>query len=350
MKILKTLWHRAKDGRWAIDAFCPLDLKGKITVDDTLFQVADDVVSTQASPVVGVPFLGIGTTQSFLGQSVVPIVANVHGENSLRCVGTGFFVSCTGLLITAAHVITDPIERDYGDAIEQDDITWIMRKLNFGVLVPTHPMFQQRGFAFYPFEWGMFLAEKRPHPIPFHGMDLKLNSDIAICKVPARPDGRAHQPLTVVQAGIRGTSLVVGGSVGAIGYPGMVDVDLMQTKHGGIVGEGHFVLHASTGQITEWLPDNLATKTVSTPGPCFSFDAKIPGGMSGGPIFDREGIYVHGVVSKGLDGAFGPENLSFGSMLAGSMGLPIARMNGASLLKLQSDGNEGMPILRGPGL
>jgi hypothetical protein len=80
MKILKTLWHRGKDGRWAIDAFCPLDLKGKKNADDTLFEVADGVVTNQASPVVGVPFLGIGTTQSFLGESVVPIVANVHGD------------------------------------------------------------------------------------------------------------------------------------------------------------------------------------------------------------------------------------------------------------------------------
>ena len=130
----------------------------------------------------------------------------------------------------------------------------------------------------------------------------------------------------------------------------MVDLDLVRTEHGGIVGRRNFVLHASTGEIAEWLPDNLETRTVSTPGPCFSFDAIIAGGMSGGPIFDREGVYVHGVVSKGLEGPSGPERVSFGSMLAGSMGLPIARMNGASLLKLQSDGNEGMPVLQAPGL
>src|SRR5262249_49672398 len=94
----------------------------------------------------------------------------------------------------AAHVITDPIERDYGDVSEHDDVTWMMRKLNFGVLIPTNPIFQQRGFTFYPFEWTMFLAEKRPNPIPFRGIELRLNSDIAICKVPARTDGRAHQP------------------------------------------------------------------------------------------------------------------------------------------------------------
>lgn len=72
--------------------------------------------------------------------------------------------------------------------------------------------------------------------------------------------------------------------------------------------------------------------------------------MSGGPIFDREGIYVHGVVNKGLEGESGPEKLGFGSMLAASMALPIARMNNLSLLQLQSEGKQGMPILRGPGL
>jgi hypothetical protein len=72
--------------------------------------------------------------------------------------------------------------------------------------------------------------------------------------------------------------------------------------------------------------------------------------MSGAPIFDREGIYVHGVVSKGLDGPSGPERLSFGSMLGPSMGLPIARMNNKSLLQLLTEGNEGMAVLNGPGL
>ena len=32
------------------------------------------------------------------------------------------------------------------------------------------------------------------------------------------------------------------------------------------------------------------------------------------------------------------------------MGLSIARMDGLSLVDIQTKGNEGMPILRGPGL
>jgi hypothetical protein len=350
MKILKTFWQKRSDGVWQGVAIQGLDLKGEHETPDDLFPVQQDIVLTQATPGPGIPFQSIGTIRSFVGESVVPVVANVHRENRLRCVGTGFFVSCTGLLVTAAHVITDPIERKYGGVTEHDDVTWLMRQLNFGVLVPTNPVFQRRGFVFYPFEWTMFLAEKRDNPIPFRGVDLKLSSDIAICKVPNRPDGAAHQPLAIVQRGIRGTSLVVGASVGAIGYAGMSDVELMNGENGAVVFQGNFDLHASVGNITEWLPDNSASKTASTPGPCFAFDARIPAGMSGGPIFDREGIYVHGVVSKGLEGACGPEKLSFGSMLAASMALPIARMNNSSLLQLQSEGKEGMPVLRGPGL
>jgi Trypsin-like peptidase domain len=132
-----------------------------------------------------------------------------------------------------------------------------------------------------------FLAEKRPNPIPFRGIDLKLNSDIAICKVPSRTDGRAHQPLAIVQSGIKGTSLVVGATVGAIGYPAMSDVELIQEADGSVIFEGKFEPYASVGKILERFPDNSALKTASTPGPCFSFDARIPGGMSGGAIFDR---------------------------------------------------------------
>jgi S1-C subfamily serine protease len=350
MQILKIFWRKRSDGVWAGDAIRGIDIKGGADAESDFFAVEDDLVLTQATPVKGIPFQGIGTVRSFMGASIVPIVAHVQGDSRLRCVGTGFFVSCTGLLITAAHVITDPIERKYGGVTEHDDVTWMMRNLHFGVLVPTNPVFQARGFVFYPFEWTMFLAEKRPHPIPFHGVDLKLNSDIAICKVPERTDGPAHQPLNVVQRAIKGASLRIGAAVAAIGYPAMQDVELTPDGNGTPAFQGSFDLFASKGNILEWLPDNATTNSVSTPGPCFSFEAKISGGMSGSPIFDREGIYVHGVVSKGLEGSAGPERLSFGSMLGPSMALPIARMNNKSLLQLLTEGNEGMAILSGPGL
>ena len=102
----------------------------------------------------------------------------------------------------------------------------------------------------------------------------------------------------------------------------MSDVDLAKDANDAIVFEGNFDLHGSVGNILEWLPDNSVSRIASTPGSSFSFDAKITPGMSGGPILDHEGIYVHGVVSKGLQGETGPEKLSFGSMLGPSNGTP----------------------------
>jgi hypothetical protein len=72
--------------------------------------------------------------------------------------------------------------------------------------------------------------------------------------------------------------------------------------------------------------------------------------MSGGPIFDREGLYVHGVISKGWEDEGGPTKFSFGSSLWPSMHLPISRMNGATLSELQGNHNEGMGVIRAPDL
>jgi trypsin-like peptidase len=342
LNLLKTFWGRRNDGVSYIAAMQGIELKGKLEADPEFFAVKDDLVLTQAP--------SIGTIRSVMGESIVPIVAHVPGQNTLRCVGTGFFVSCSGLLITAAHVITDPMDRKYGNVSELDDLTWYTQKLNFGVMVPNNPLMQRFGYHFFPFEWSMFLAERRPNPLPFMGIDLKLTSDIAICKVPQRQDGLSHQPLTMVQRGVQGIGMTVGTAVSAVGYPGMSDVELAQAENGDIVGDYNFRLHVSSGAILERFPDNLDKKEVPTPGPCFSFEARIPGGMSGGPIFDREGIYVHGVVSKGWEDEEGPARYSFGSMLGPSLSLPISRMNGATLLQLQASSSEGIPKFSAPGV
>jgi hypothetical protein len=103
-------------------------------------------------------------------------------------IGTAFFISCSGLLITAAHVITDPIDRRYGNAREGDDHVIETQGLAFGVLVPSNPLFQVPGFGFYPFEWSMLMAQPRDVPFSFRGVDVKITYDIAICKVRPRAD------------------------------------------------------------------------------------------------------------------------------------------------------------------
>lgn len=343
MKVLKLFWQQQHHGVFGIVAMQGLDLRGPEQTEKVFFPVHNDIVVTQHPPVAG-------TIRSVMGESIVPVVAIVDGEHIVRCVGTAFFVSCSGLLITAAHVITDPIDRKYGKVIENEDLTLRAREMNFGVLVPNNPLFQIPGYTFFPFEWSLFLAEQRAVPLAFMGLDLKLTSDIAICKVPAKAGNYPHQPLTLVQSGIVGTGIKVGSDAYALGYAGMSDFEVELNSARQIIAHKKFNLHGSVGKIIEFFPDNFEKREVPTPGPCFSFEAVIPAGMSGGPIFDREGIYVHGIISKGWEDESGAERFSFGSMIRPSMALPISRMNGASLDELQKSGADGIPVLHGSGL
>jgi photosystem II stability/assembly factor-like uncharacterized protein len=65
------------------------------------------------------------------------------------------------------------------------------------------------------------------------------------------------------------------------------------------------------------------------------------------------GLYRTYDVSKGWENEDGPENFSFGSMLAPAIGIPIARMGGASLNEMrrgQQGQKEGVAILFGAGM
>ena len=148
---MKTFFRTRKNGSWEIANGTSLSLKPEEGEASDFYRIADDLVMVQPDI--------IGTVKSVLGQSITPVVSHVPGESTLRCIGTGFFISCTGLFLTAAHVITDPIEAKYGDVSELDDLTWHAKRLNLGVMIPTNPLFQVPGFLFRPIEWAEFLAE-----------------------------------------------------------------------------------------------------------------------------------------------------------------------------------------------
>jgi Trypsin-like peptidase domain len=341
--ILKTHFHKRNDGKWAIDALKSIPLKPRDgSADDDFFSIEDDLVVDRPSL--------LGTIRSVLGQSIVPIVAQVPGEPVLRCLGTGFFISCSGFLITAAHVITAPIEKQYGSVTELDNRTWNFGSLVLGVMIPLNPVLQGSGYFFRDIEWATFLATRAEDPLPIRGVDLKLTSDTAICKVSPIAEGVPHQPLAIVQPGLVGTGMAVGKSATAIGYGEMRNVELQQHSQSVVSGDFSFGLHASTGAILERFPDNMTKRQVPTPGACFSAALRLPAGMSGSPIFDDEGIYVHGVVSKGWVDESGPARFGYGSMLAPSMGLRIEPLDNKTLRELSESDDHGFPQLRGPGI
>lgn len=337
LEILKLFFGRRGNGAWEIQAVASVPLKPKRAVDADFYAVENDMFVAQPNI--------IGTIHSVLAQSIVPIVANVPGETHLRCLGTGFFISCTGLLITAAHVITDPIDRQYGNTRELDEQTWHFGQLKLGVMLPVNPLAGFKGYIFRDIEWAGFLGERSTHPLPIRDVEIKLTSDTALCKVAALGEGIPHQPLPVIQPGLRGIGIAVGKSATAIGYAGMQDIELAMERSNVASGDFRFDLHVSKGTVLERFPDNAENRQVPTPGACFSASMKLPAGMSGSPIFDDERIYVHGVVSKGWEDEAGPISLGYGSMLSPLLGLPIRVLDGKTLLDLVKDQEHGIPKL-----
>ena len=343
LAILRTHFRKSKDGGWVIETLKSIPLKPRSgSGDANFFAIEDDLV-------VESPAL-VGTIKSVLGQSIVPIVAHVPGERILRCLGTGFFISCSGLLVTAAHVITDPIERQYGSIKELDNRTWNLGDLALGVMIPLNPIFQGSGYVFRDIEWAGFLAERAEQPLPIAGVNLKLTSDTAICKVSPIAEDIPYQPLAIVQPGLAGTGMGVGKMATAIGYGEMREVELQRESERVMSGDFFFDLHASTGVILERFPDNVTSREVPAPGPCFSAALQLPAGMSGSPIFDDERIYVRGVVSKGWVDASGPMKFGYGCMLAPSFGLTIGPLGNKTLRDLHQSDEHGFPRLRGPDL
>lgn len=342
MEILKaTFGPREPGAKWRIVALGSLQADPVIAQQFGLSRVKNGIhLAGQAS---------FGPISYYLGQSIVPIVALSNDLSWIKCIGTGFFVSCSGLLVTAAHVIADPIESDYAASSEVSNSLWQSDAVTLGVMLPSNPIMEASGYVFRHLEWATFLAEKSDSPLPFRRSHLKLNADIAICKV-QQPDTRfPYQPLALIQKGIRGFGTAIGKNATAIGYGEMKDHIQLMVNGRQVKCDLPFQLNISTGVVLEHFADNAVSRASPSPGPCFSASLPLPPGMSGSPIFDHEGIYVHGVASMGLSDSGGPTDHGYGSMLAHAIQFPIPALGNSSLADITRAGKDGVMIMHGPG-
>lgn len=340
MEILK-LFFGIREGRYGIQSMSPMKLEPADGHSGQFYKIKNDLFHAQGM-VDDLPNIGLLT--EVIGQSIVPIVAQIPGESCLRCLGTGFFISCTGLLVTAAHVVSDPIEREYGKIEKSDDQKYNMKNIKLGVMIPLNSVFYgDKFFIFRAIEWSVIIADDRSDIFGSRNIDIKLTADVAICQVESRAENAHYQPLSIVQKGMRGIGLDVGKTALALGYGDMQDVDLSPVAKNAIAGDFRFNLYASSGEILERFPDNITVREASAPGPCFTAAMKLSGGMSGSPIFDHEGLYVHGVVSRSLQLEDGLAPLGYGCMLAPLLALPLATLGQKSVFDLLESDEHGMP-------
>lgn len=250
--------------------------------------------------------------------------------------------------MTAAHVIRDPIDDQYSSISEIGDRAFRFDKsLHMGVLLPSNPAmkaappqvfngpdeFRDADSFIAPIEWAMHWGQEVVGPLFHMKPEYKLDLDIAVCKIAENQIGGSYQPLNIGQHDLR-----IGDRAVAIGYAEMKNIRFGEPA----AYEPSLVV--SVGSITTIYPDNITKKEATTPGPCFEFDAKIPGKMSGAPVLVGSGLMTKGVVSR----SWQDERRASGGLIAPMMGLRLT--NGKSLLQIVQDGSEGMAQVMGRDL
>lgn len=344
--ILKTIWRKNDAGVWAGHDLKGIDLKPRDGFSKDYFKIENEVnlMTQKPGAIMNNLFATFGTTEFLVRQSIVPIVAWNDGDEEIRCIGTGFFISASGLLMTAAHVLRDPVDENYTTVTQVNKNSHKLdENLRFGILLPAnpamrnaplqvHPAIREAKWFMCPFEWAQHWGQDVESPLLHKKPEFKLELDIAVCKVREQPLIGPYQPLNI---GLY--NLKLGDRTVAIGYPEMRNIRLDGDDY-------QPELVVSVGSVTTIHPDNMTEKKNTTPGPNFEFNAKIPGKMSGSPILVGEGVITKGVVSR----SWQDENHASGCLVAPIMNLPL--VGEKSLLDFMREGKEGIAQFIGVGL
>lgn len=347
--ILKSIWKKNEAGIWSVHNIQGIYLKPRDGFGKDYFKIKNEMnlLTQRPGNTFENIFASFGTTEFLLRQSIVPIVAWNDGDQEMRCIGTGLFISASGLLMTAAHVLRDPIDEEYTTLTQVGDRSFkLPESLRMGALLPVnpamrnapavlggHPSIRGAKWLMAPIEWAHHWGKEIESPLFHEKAEYKLDLDIAVCKVREHPLLGPYQPLNIGQQNLR-----IGDRAVAIGYAEMKNIPFKPDA------DCEPELIVSVGSVTNIYPDNITEKQSPTPGPNFEFDAKIPGRMSGGPILVGSGILTKGIVSR----SWQDENHASGCLIGPIMGWPLEI--GKSLLDLMNDGNEGMAKVQGPGL
>jgi hypothetical protein len=345
--LLKSIWRKDDKGVWIVHDSQALTLKPRVGDDARYFKLQGDVnlLTSQPGKIFENVFATFGTTEFLVRQSIVPIVSWRDGDTEARAIGTGFFVSASGLLMTAAHVIRDPVDEGHTKLTPMGERAFKLdESLRFGIILPANPAMrgapflkphpiQEAKWFLCPFEWIQHWGHTAESPLFTAKPDHKLDLDIAVCKIQHNIIGGSYQPLNIGPH-----SLKVGDRAVAIGYAEMKNIPLDGKQ------EYEPELVVSVGSVTQIYPDNITEKQSTTPGPCFEFNAKIPGKMSGSPILVGSGILTKGVVSRSWQG----EHSASGGLIAPILRLPLAM--GKTLFELMGRGTEGIAKFVGSGL
>jgi hypothetical protein len=335
ISILKSLWARTEDRGWTVNDARSIRLRAKPGCDAHFFSFENEIeILSRHPPGSLLDAAGtFGSTNFLMKQSILPVVALTRGESMLRCIGTAFLISCTGYIITAAHVVLDPLERGYGRIVGRH--LELSGDFYLGVLIPVSPVFGG-GFRIVPFDDIWYWGNWEKTPLFYEDDRLEMLTDIAICKIRQGSSNIGYQPLNISL-----DPFEKGETAYAIGYALMEDIPIAYIDGRALIEEPKFDLYVSIGDVINIFPRNdSVNKQIPTPGPSFDFQAYIPGKMSGSPIFGGHSSTIRGVVSRSFSG----EKHAYGCMISPIMEVPFT--DGKSIRMLMEAGSEGIPVVQ----
>lgn len=200
-----------------------------------------------------------------LSEAVVPILAQDINNYQFRFIGTGFFIGCEGLMITAKHVLDDV--RHEGEVIGPIGVCHIIEDDKF------YMRNIKQSFEYPNSDVAIVVLDQPRH---------KVTGEILKNKVVTLSFDNCH----------------VGDDICTFAYPkSVVESD----------GKKHLMEFSPTffeGKLVKEYPSGR-DKTM-LPNPCWQTDMHIHGGASGGPVFNSQG-HVVGINST----SFGDTSCSF---------------------------------------
>lgn len=190
------------------------------------------------------------------GAAIIPLLELIEGREYRR-IGTGFFITSSGVFATAKHVLVSAHE--CGRPI----FTW--------QLIP-------------PNQW---------HIRPVLQFSYHDTADVAIGVSCPSVHEETGEPLVDIRVRLTTRRQNAGDLVATYAYPNTI---IQATESGQMLS---FNPEFYEGQIVEYFPDGR--DSVMLPGPCYRTDMVIHHGASGGPVAGPSGR-VFGINSTGFDG------------------------------------------------
>lgn len=227
-----------------------------------------------------------------LRNAIVPVFRQ-HTDGRMYGMGTAFQVDGFGSFLSAYHVV-DYVEKPLAGRpilfLSMDAVVFGTVRVPDDCMVPVEKVTAP-------------MTEKEDPMATLRGASSRQPAvDVALLK-PATIGAGARPPQTL-PVRVTGSLSKIGDIVLAVGFPQLDLSEVDQEEQAALITEG---MYGAYGRIVAIHAEGVSR---SNPTPVFEIESDWPGGMSGGPVFNRAGEVI-GIVSRSLRAESGQHGIGY---------------------------------------